>query len=359
MTRFVCGFIITTVLMWTGYLALFLFQLGAPTAAEYWLAEAQLVKARLLSRHADQPKLLIVGGSSVWMGIDSRLVEQTVLRPTVNAGLHAMRPLHQLLDEIRAVLHRGDIVIVALEYDFYTLDTPYNDWYVNQVMAIEPEAFWRLPWSEKAQFFLSVSPTRVLDGALTRVFLNHSDRIRSRSQRRDPHRMLETIRQVGLTPEPPSSNYTFQNIDSHGDAVVSLGSFTTYPYPLMQDRVAQRYPWDTLRAFLRDCAARSVTVYLTWPPIVRGVIDFRAPLVDANVRSIMQHIHDLPVTVLGQPMEFQYDRTLFTDSGYHLSHEGRAQHTASLLRRLCAQPGVGCRMSKGSQSVVAGIDRMP
>jgi hypothetical protein len=42
------------------------------------------------------------------------------------------------------------------------------------------------------------------------------------------------------------------------------------------------------------------------------------------------------IPVLGHPADFQYDRRLFADSGYHLTPEGRRLHTQRVERLLRA-----------------------
>ena len=127
---------------------MFLFQLGARTPAEYWIYDATAVKHYLLSRIAETRKVLLVGGSSVWFGLDAALIQGTLGTETLNLGLHAMRPLDQLVDEVRPALKCGDTVIMPLEFEYYLIDTPYNDWYVNEVMAGKHNVFWNLPWPE-------------------------------------------------------------------------------------------------------------------------------------------------------------------------------------------------------------------
>lgn len=60
-------------------------------------------------------RVVIIGGSSVAFGIDSKLVEQELGMPCVNFGLYAAFGLKPMLDLSLERLHRGDIVIIAPE----------------------------------------------------------------------------------------------------------------------------------------------------------------------------------------------------------------------------------------------------
>ena len=61
------------------------------------------------------PRVIVIGGSSVAFGIDSKLVEQELGLPCVNFGLYAAFGLKPMLDLSRSRLHRGDIVVIAPE----------------------------------------------------------------------------------------------------------------------------------------------------------------------------------------------------------------------------------------------------
>jgi hypothetical protein len=94
------------------------------------------------------------------------------------------------------------------------------------------------------------------------------------------------------------------------------------------------YPWSTLGEFARHCADHGVSLYNGWPLVVAGRMAFDAPRIQENVRTIEEKLVELKIPVLGQASDFQYDRRLFADTGYHLTHEGRALHTSHLLEQL-------------------------
>lgn len=332
--RFGAGFALMSIMSWVLYSALFCFQVGARTAAEYWLYDAMTVKRHLLHAMADKRKLLLVGGSSVWFGLDAGQVQQELGIETLNLGLHAMRPLDRLVSDVRAALKPGDTIIMPLEYEYYAIDTPYNDWYVNQVMAGSPTVFWELNWREKMVFFLSVPPLRVLEGLGTRVIALSPAELRKRIPGQPPEQVLQLMQQVWATHALPEENYTFRNIDPQGNAVIARGTFISYRYLLDEQSVAWGYPWNTLGEFARYCAAHGVSLYIGWPPVVKGNMPFDAPRIQEKMRIIEENLAELKIPVLGHASDFQYDRRLFADTPYHLTHEGRARHTKHLLEQL-------------------------
>ena len=236
--RFGLGFLLVTVIGWTMYVALFVLQLGARTGAEYWMYDAEIVKHHLANAQAKKNKVLFLGGSSVWFGIDTGLVQETLGIQTINLGLHAMRPLDRILNEVRPVLRPGDTIIMPLEFEFYMIDTPDNEWYVNEIMAGEPELFWTWNWPEKISFFFSVPPMRVFEGVTTRLFANRVANINQRIPGHPPEQVIASIQETWAKGALPEENYTFRNINHHGDAIVTRGSFSSYVYPISGEEVA-------------------------------------------------------------------------------------------------------------------------
>jgi len=334
--RFSMGAAILSIVAWSIYVTVFLVQLGVPTTAEYWLHDAQVVKDYLLKTQTENKKVLIVGGSSVWFGIDAGELEKTLGVTSINLGLHAMLPLDRLIKQVGPALRRGDTVIMPLEYEYYTFDTPYTDWYVNQIMAEDAASFWNLNGFEKVRFVIAVPPTRVLEGLLTKIFSDRLNMVRRRQSRQNPEEVVAIMRRNWKQNTMPEDAYSFQNIDSHGDAIMSRGSFGTDSHSL-KGSLAQSYPWNTLHAFAGYCVDRQVHLMIGWPPMVKGMVDFDSRRVKQNVQVIRQNLSQLGIPILGLPSEFQYDRRLFSDSAYHLTHEGRTLHTQHMLRLITAQ----------------------
>jgi hypothetical protein len=132
---------LTLVLLALLYSGAFFYQLSALVSAEYWIHDAQIVKRYLLAQNREKRKLLFVGGSSAFFGIDSKRVEQVLGISTINVGVSMNRPFDFILKEIAPYIASGDIVVLPLEYGNYSPGTPYSDWLTNQIMAWGPGLF--------------------------------------------------------------------------------------------------------------------------------------------------------------------------------------------------------------------------
>ncbi len=65
------------------------------------------------------PKVVLVGGSNLPFGIMSQRIEETMGMPVVDMGLHAGLGMSFILSEVEKDIHRGDVVVVSLEYHHF------------------------------------------------------------------------------------------------------------------------------------------------------------------------------------------------------------------------------------------------
>ena len=73
-----------------------------------------------------EPKIVIIGGSSVPFGIDSELMEKALGMPVVNFGLYASLGTKLMLDLSRGAINEGDVIVIAPETDPQTYSLFFN-----------------------------------------------------------------------------------------------------------------------------------------------------------------------------------------------------------------------------------------
>lgn len=334
------------------YIGTFVYQLGAHVPAEYWIYETQIVKRELLAQHRGKKKILFVGGSSTFFGIDAGRIEQSLGIHTLNLGVSIGRPFDVIVNEIAPYLQMGDIVILPLEYEHYRSETTYTEWFSNQMMAWDPDYFWQLNVAEKVRFMFSVLPQRVFLGVITKAAGSYIDSVKAR-ELKPSTQILRLVHEAWSQPNySPSKMYSFLNNDRHGAAIMRTPEPTVVstgdPYELDLDFIESRYFWSTLQEFVLGCRSKGISVYFAWPPVVKGKLDFHSPRVKRAVAEIMRRMQDMAIPFLGTPSNFQYDIEDFTDSLYHLTREGRTEHTSRLLGYLMKEQGVSVVNEAGS-----------
>ena len=75
----------------------------------------------------DEPKIVIIGGSSVAFGLDSAKIEEYTGMKVVNFGLYATIGTKAMMDLSKANINAGDIVLLAPEMDKQTLSLYFNE----------------------------------------------------------------------------------------------------------------------------------------------------------------------------------------------------------------------------------------
>jgi hypothetical protein len=333
--RFLVAGLVTVMALVAAYAAVFLAQLGAPVAAEYWVPEAEIVKADAAERQRGR-RIVILGGSNALFGLDSAAIESATRRPTVNLGLHGGLSLDYMLGHASPLFRPGDIVILSLEYSYFESANPSPSWFTSNVMAWAPRYFWRLSPRDKLEFAWSTPAKRVLNGALAALF---GTRLRERRGRvvRAPAAVLEeagAIRQAGGGSAKPAL-YSFQNMSERGDIQGTDGSFytddlDTLPAPVFK---SSHEAWERLRRFQSECRRRGIRVFLSWPALP-AQFGRNEPAVRRYLKAIQTEAARLGLPALGDPADYLLDQRYFFNTIYHLNQEGRAVRTARVLDRL-------------------------
>jgi len=329
---------LTVALLSLLYAGAFYYQLGALVSAEYWIYETQIVKRDLLEQHRNKRKLLFTAGSSTLFGIDSGRIEAAFGIPTLNMGLHLGRPAEYILNEIEPYIKSGDVVVLPLEYEQYSSTTAYNSWFTDQIMAWNPEYFRQLDLKEKVRFIFSVRPQRILVGVMTQFLSGQLEIVRQR-RLKSPEQILSRVHTAWAQKHyRPDGMYLFLNSDPHGDAIFRSSEPQAQPggdpYVLGPAFKESPYFWQVLQAFSVRCRARGVDLYVAWPPVMEGLVDFKDPQVSHSVNVITTRLREMGISMLGTPADFQYARERFTGNVYHLTLQGRTEHTTRLLGRL-------------------------
>lgn len=324
-------------LLLAAYGALFRYQFGAPMSAEYWVDDVMEMKQTLASRQAS-PRMLLVGGSAGLWGFDSALLEEATGIPVTNLSLHAGLRFKTHAENAKQVLREGDRLLLQIEYGFFnrdTLDKP-NEWLTNQAMTWFPEYYEELSLYQKVRFISSVTPGRVLAGALAKMKREavYEHFPKRRGERIDLH--FDDGSTVVL--ENGHDSPHTRNIDPRGDLAV-LEDKSDLPdeirYAISRLRKRNALP-NSIRDLLADCRRRKIPVFFVFPPTMKvSTSDFDDPENRAGIDRVRELLEREGVAVLGDAESSQYPSDRFLNTTYHLNRRGREEHSkrvAELLR---------------------------
>jgi hypothetical protein len=328
--RYLLSFALTVVSVMGLYVIAFLFQVGAPVSAEYWLHDVIIVK-RHIANAIPERKLVILGGSASLFGYDSAHIEHATGVRTVNLALHGGLSLDYLVAYARPLLRRGDTVLLTLEYEFYARGD-YPSWFTSNVMAWDPEYFWRLPFMEKVDFASGVSAARVTNGVFAQVLRQRLHTSRGRG-RRESRVVLSEMKEMwkDTSDRPRLRRYSFRRLNRHGDIQGNQGSSLPENYARPALQVHDDAPvWDDLRAFSEECKTLGVRLFIGWPPVPAR----DAPAMYAIMDRVHQYVKGLGIVTVGNPRDRVHDERFFFDMFYHLNEDGRRIQTTKLVSDL-------------------------
>ena len=86
-----------------------------------------------------EPKIVLVGGSSLHYGMDSPLLETLVKRPVVNMGIQGSIGLNFFFAEILDDVKEGDVVVAALEHAQYYGVEPWGETALFSLVSTRPQ----------------------------------------------------------------------------------------------------------------------------------------------------------------------------------------------------------------------------
>ncbi|MEO0895731.1 MAG: hypothetical protein AAFY71_05005 [Bacteroidota bacterium] len=99
-----------------GFVSVFIPDLGNKEHMLYALRDKH---AALDSLSGNGPKVILVGGSNLAFGMDSKMVSEELGMPVVNMAVHAALGLKFMLDDSRPFVEKGDIVVIVPEYPHF------------------------------------------------------------------------------------------------------------------------------------------------------------------------------------------------------------------------------------------------
>lgn len=259
---------------------------------------ATLDKMRLI-RETTAPKMVFIGGSNLAFGLDSAKVSQAFDMPVVNMGLHGGVGLKYMLDQVKPYLKRGDIVIVAPEYEQFIGDLYYGDIQLLEIASYTNE--WRaledMPFITFANCLLKANK---------KIFLYSRDK-------------------TDLT------EYTRKWFNKDGDvtAHLLLPNRKFPPRPLLTTKINQTSV-QHLHNFVTSNSEQGIITATVYPCIQRNHYDNNA----ATVKKISTALSKGAVNVISTPQEFIYDDDYFFDTFYHLNAKGRTLRTVKMIQIL-------------------------
>lgn len=307
-----CGCLIAI----AAWCALFYNQLGSPTASSYWTS-ALVTQKLSAATNTSGNKIAIIAGSSGNFNVDAELMSGKLGVPAVNLGTHAILPLEYMLDSAKPVLHRGDTVILALEYLYYASDERLSTAYLDYLIARDPEYFRSRKPFEKIEILSHVSLKRLLT-AKKESWLPHAS----------------------IYPFSVYTDFAYSPFgDTHANNLVFLNETMRKGRTgaLVEQRIPaisrKQHNWSLLAEFSEWCKSRGIKL-IAVPPATMRFATYQSPDYRNGLDRLRKIYRDIDIPYIGDPYDAMFERDLFFDTNYHTNHVGKRKYTELLLNWL-------------------------
>ncbi|MGM9681076.1 MAG: hypothetical protein ACI3XR_06180, partial [Eubacteriales bacterium] len=292
------------------------FALGSsPQFDETFLGEMQCKMERLES--INQPKIIVIGGSSVAFGIRSDLMEEQLGMPVVNFGLYASLGTKFMLDLSKAGIHEGDVIVIAPEQDAQTLSTYFN-----------ADSAWK---ALDGNFeYLKYIDKENLPAMAGNLLFFASEKYKYHSQGKKP---------------AVSGVYTKEAFNEYGDIAYDRESNTMFGGFDANNRIS--FDPDILSPDFVRCLndyaeyakKQGASVFFSFSPMNRLALDENCSSEDIyHYFTYLQSVLDFPV--ISSPEQSLMDAAWFYDSNFHMNNSGAILHTKHLVNDLILALGL-------------------
>jgi len=302
----------------------------AYTVGYYLMATREILVShsykQFLLNHTQSQRLIIDSGSNSFFGLDSHLFEKELGILTINLADNAGYPLKYKLLRIKKYAHPGDIILLPLEWQYYSYEK-IPDVFTNNLLGSlhyyhqnnwvqDIKQIWNTPFSS---FMSDLNHYRKEVKNNRRNVKQHIERFNNQ-ERGDfiaENFVLEFEEASRVT---PCDEYVLGNALRNG---FTLSSVFKENLKLMQQLQNSGLP-----------------IILTWPVVVgkgcyspknRAAIKRFTDLIRKTVQA-----HNL--VILGDPFKNKFPEKFMLNSYYHINAEARYAHTKRLIEDIKRSP---------------------
>lgn len=334
--KYLISFLLSCFVIIGAYISLFTYQFGSPLKASWWVKDSLIVKEHITQKYSSKKKIILLSGSNSLYGIDSKLLSEQVSLPVVNLSTHFNMGLSYLLYQMKKHAKEGDIVVLPLEFVFYTRETDFTPWFTNNIMCWDDPYFEQLSISEKLSFIYNVSPKRVLEGVVGKLFLETTPKNILKKRNLSKEYILKDIHKRWENDRYKSS-YSYASLNRYGDIHKNTGTkgkmkkYTT-SYLFHKIKITENF-LKYYREISELSKEKKFSIFLTWPTTLENKRFSTTKLsTKKRIKDFKEMLKGHNINIEGELQDFHYKKKYFYDSGYHLNVSGKKIRTQELIK---------------------------
>lgn len=301
MSKFILRLIFFTVILIVLVFPLVYFKIGGDDLKYIDNPIAGLIDKHKRMASQTSPRLIIMGGSNAFYGMNSAKLSDSLHMNVVNMALFGGLGLDFMLNQLKGSVKKNDVVVLSIEYflfpECYSTEDIVRYYPADKQYLENYKAAFYEPWLN----VFKVNIESVQNFVLTPVKMNSSIYVHSRM------------------------------INKYGDAVGYL-NYEKPPFPPAEKLEYRYYEGiERLNKFNAWAKGIGAKVYFTFPPLPVSDYTINLAVIDHYYADLKK---DLKIQLLCAPAEMIFSDDLFYDSHYHLDKVGREIRTKRLIKML-------------------------
>ncbi len=315
------------------YILLFFYQLGSPKNAEWWVNNMYYYKD-FRAENIKQKKIIIIGGSNSLLGINSETIEEKTGYPVSNLSTHAALDMSFLYYKIKQHINEGDIVVLPLEFEYYSRNSEISDWFSTNMMAWGNNYLKQLSIKDLFIFFIIAEPAEVLKGA-KRQLKNHSVNKKLLSKQT----VLTNLNSLWKTNGEKWRGYSYKSLNKFGDISANeTTSYTDDTIYLQKELKISSHFLNFYKKIEKLIEQHHGSLYLTYPVTIRNeLFNLSNKETQERIALFEKSLAEHKINIQCNAALFNLEREFFFDTHYHTNKYGaiiRSDNLAFCLNKL-------------------------
>jgi hypothetical protein len=304
---------------------------GRMVSTQDWvdLMFSQKEKMALAASPPNRQRILIVSGSNGLFGLSAKTISQATGLKTINLGSHAGLGGAYILSRSEQLIRKGDIILLPLEYDFYSSsgivdDLKRGDILARFITSYDKKFINKIPITSIASFFFS----NAFSGNGKKEYMSY---FRGQLDKKDVLARLQQQRSTGGC----YSGFTFND---YGDETCNVGYENTPVNPdviktAMPRMIAEIDPGGYIQRFVQFAKHKGAKIVPLYP-VSTVTDDYQNLAFEKSAKKIKNYWEDMGIEFHDSLTESLLPPNLMFDGNYHPKDAGRAQRTKKVIAQI-------------------------
>ncbi len=296
------------------------------TLSYYLLATREILVShsykQFLLQHTQGQRLIIDSGSNSFFGIDSNLLEKELNILTINLADNAGYPLKNKLLRIEKYSHQGDIIMLPLEWQFYSYDK-IPDVFLNNLLGNLNYYHQKSPLQDIKQVWSTPFSIFITD-------LNHYRKsIKNNSSNLNEYHIKFNNKERG--------DFIQENFVLEFEKASKVTPCDEYVLGnALKNNFTLSIIFKENIKLIQQLQKKGLHIFFTWPVVVGDncYSDKRVAELKRFVNLIKKTMKDNGLIIVGDPYENKFSQKFMLNSYYHINAKARTIHTKKLIKHI-------------------------